>query len=164
MRRRGIVVLAALLLGGLWWVPSPCARGGGNLVVVANDENFENASPWVNFLDEKGITINHILPKDFSKVKQEKYIVIMGGPKDADEIGTVILKEALSPDEAKAVETEGQKMITKSDLWEKGQEVIIFAGKGQQEVYQARKSNREIWWPRIAGWFGVEQTLKTGTY
>jgi hypothetical protein len=164
MRGRGIISLAVLLLAGLCWVQSPQAKAGNNLVVVAGDDNFDDASPWVNFLAEKGITIVHVLPEDFQKAKQEKYIVILGGPRDADEIGAVILKEILNPEELRSVEAEGPRMIVKSDVWSKGQEVIVFAGKSQQEVTQARKSNRAAWWPKIAGWFGIAETVKTGEY
>jgi len=47
-------------------------------------------------------------------------------------------------------------MFIKTDLWTKGQNVILYAGKDQLAIEIARKGNRGIWWPKIAGWFGLE--------
>jgi hypothetical protein len=163
MRYRGVLILSVLLFVAFSGVQSSFAQGGTNLVVLANDANYQAAAFWVRFLEEKGVQVNHLTPKEAAKVKSEKYVVIMGGPKDTDEIGKLVA-EALGPQDSKAVD-EGPKMVMKSDTWTKGQNVIVFAGKDQQAVETARKSNRDGWWPKIASWFDVEiETQKKGGY
>jgi hypothetical protein len=55
-------------------------------------------------------------------------------------------------------------MYVKSDVWGKGQEVIVFTGAGDKGVETARKGNRSEWMDIIFGWFGVESDVgKSGT-
>lgn len=163
MRWRGVSVLAALLIVvGAIISPVAYGQGGASLNVVANQANFGAASPWVKFLEEKGVQVKYVAPKDFAKAKAEKFVVVMGGPKDADEIGKVVA-QALSPEEAKQIEGAGATIV-KSDVWGKDQNVIFFAGMNAQAVEEARKNNRETWWPKIAGWFDIEEGQKAGGY
>ena len=52
----------------------------------------------------------------------------------------------------------------KSDVWSKGQEVIVYTGAGDKGVETARKANRAEWMDVIFGWYGIEADVgKSGT-
>jgi len=163
MRYRGVLILSVLLFVAFSGVQLSFAQGGTSLAILANDGNYQLASAWVKFLEEKGVQVKRLTPKEAAKVKGEKYVVIMGGPKDSDDIGRLVA-EALGPEDSKAIEN-GPKIVIKSGLWNKGQNVILFAGKDQLGVEMARRSNRDTWWPQIASWFDIEiETQKKGGY
>ena len=84
-----------------------------------------------------------------------------------DEAGGIkpLAEKALSKSEFDKMNMPGSSaMFVKSDVWSKGQEVIVFTGAGDKGVETARKGNRAEWMDVIFGWFGIEAEVgKSGT-
>jgi len=150
--KRITILLAAVAILSLAFAHTVMA----DLIVVASDATFKDAQKWVDFLTSKAVTIKHVTPQNFSGVKQEQYMVIMGA---LDESGGVkdIVKEALSDAEFADVSKAGNnEMYLKSDVWGEDQEVIIFSGATKEDAEAARVGNREDWLNEIAIWFDIE--------
>lgn len=82
MRCRGVLIVSVLLFVAFSWIQLSFAQDGKSLVVLASDANYQVASPWVKFLDQEGVQVKRLTPTEAAKVKGERYVVIMGGPKD----------------------------------------------------------------------------------
>jgi hypothetical protein len=150
--KRTTILLAAFAILGLFFASTVMA----DLVVVATDASFKDAQKWVDFLTSKEVAVQHVTPQNFSSVKQEQYMVIMGS---LDESGGVkdIVKEALSDMEFADVGKAGNKeMYIKSDVWGEDQGVIVFSGATREDAIAARVDNKADWWDEIALWFDIE--------
>ena len=150
--KRTTILLATVAILSLAFASTVMA----DLIVVATDASYKDAQKWVDFLSAKMVPIKHVTPDNFSSVKGEQYMVIMGS---LDESGGVkdIVKEALSDAEFTNVSKPGSKeMYQKSDVWGEDQEVIVFSGATKEDAIAARVGNRDYWFEEFALWFGYE--------
>ncbi len=132
------------------------AQGGRQLIVVANDQSFELASAWVNFLKNESVPFTRIMPSDFEKYKKEKNIVILGGPTEPDGVGEIV-KQALTKEEQDYMSEEGRfRMYVKKDVWAPGQNVMVFAGSDSKAAAKARTVSRQKWIPIFNEWLGID--------
>jgi hypothetical protein len=156
------VVFGIVALVGLVLAPVASAK---ELIVVATPATFAKHADWSKFLDSKDIVVKNVAPADLAAFKNAPYVVLLGG---MDEAGGIkpLAEKALSKSELDRMNMAGSSaMYVKSDVWGKGQEVIIFTGAGDKGVEAARKGNRGEWMDLIFGWFGieVETSGKSGT-
>ncbi len=127
-----------------------------SLIVVANDINYELAQPWVTFMKSENIPFKRIQPSEFEQYKKEKYIAILGGPNDADETGSIV-KQILAKEEFEWVSQPGNgKMYLKNDIWNNGQNILVFAGPTKEASARARTNSREKWIGYLSKWFDIE--------
>lgn len=140
-----------------WAIPyGSWAQGRRQLIVVANDQSFDLASAWVNFLKNESVPFTRIMPSDFEKYKNEKNIVILGGPTEPDGVGEIV-KQALTKEEQDYVSEEGRfKMYIKYNVWAKEQNVMIFAGSDSKTAAKARTVSRQKWIPIFNDWLGID--------
>jgi hypothetical protein len=160
--RKMFMVLGMVAVLGLAFAPVASAA---DLIVVATPATFAKAADWAKFLDSKNIPVKNVAPSDLAGFKNAPYVVLMGG---MDEAGGIkpLAEKALSKSEMDRMNMAGSSaMYVKSDVWSKGQEVIVFAGASGTGVETARKGNRAEWMDIIFNWFGIENeaTGKGGT-
>ena len=104
------------------------------IVVLANSIDYGRASDFFGFLENKGIEITHATADDFDQYKNEKFIVILGGP-DAPEGVDEIVQEVLSEVEQDSIREAGaRKKYMKTNIWVQGQNVMVIAGPNRQET------------------------------
>lgn len=150
---RLFIVLGMVAVLGLALAPLAAAA---NLVVVATPATFTKNADWAKFLESKNIPVKNVTPADLAAFKDAQYVVLMGG---MDEAGGIkpLAEKALSKSEFERMNMAGSSaMYVKSDVWGKGQEVIIFTGASDKGVETARKGNRAEWMDLIFNWFGIE--------
>jgi hypothetical protein len=160
--RKMFIIFGMIAVLGLALAPLAAAA---DLIVVATPATFAKAGDWVKFLDSKNIPVKNVAPANMAGFKDAPYVVLMGGFDEADGIKP-LTEKALSKSEFERMNMAGSSaMYVKSDVWKKGQEVIVFTGASAAGVDTARKGNRAEWMDLIFGWFGVENeaTGKGGT-
>jgi hypothetical protein len=127
-----------------------------DLIVVATKATQQASLNWVSFLESNEVPLKLVTPQEFSKHKQKKYIILMGGVDEPEGIRELV-KEALSGEEMQWVSHEGNgKMYVKSGVWKEGQRVIIFAGSNRKAADEARKSTKDNWFDLLSDWFDIE--------
>ena len=160
--RKMFMVLGMVAVLGLALAPVAAAV---DLIAVATPASFAKAADWAKFLASKNIPVKNVAPSDLAAFKDAPYVVLLGA---MDEAGGIkpLAEKALSKSEFERMNQAGSSaMYVKSDVWGKGQEVIVFAGASGTGVDTARKGNRAEWMDIIFGWFGIdnEATGKGGT-
>jgi hypothetical protein len=160
--RKIFTIFSMVAVLGLALAPVASAA---DLIAVATQATFAKAADWSKFLDSKNIPVKNVVPSDLAAFKDAPYVVLMGG---LDEAGGIkpLAEKALSKSEFERMNMPGSSaMYVKSDVWSKGQEVIIFVGASGTGAETARKGNRAEWIDIIFNWFGVEveTTGKGGT-
>lgn len=146
-----ILGMAAIL--GLALAPIASAE---ELVVVATPESYAKAADWAKFLDSKEIKIKNVAPSNLAAFKDAPYVVLLGPLDEAGGIKPLVEKALIKAEFDRMNMPGSSAMFVKSDVWGKGQEVIIFTGAGDKGVETARKANRGEWMDVIFGWFGME--------
>lgn len=112
------------------------------IVVLANSIDYALATDFFGFLGNKGIDVIHSNASDFEQYKNEKFIVILGGPDAYEGVGEIV-KEVLKDDEEKYLRTKGnRKMYVKPNVWTQGQVVNVIAGSNRNETQKAHGENR----------------------
>lgn len=138
------ILLALLLLGSAAY--SVNAQGGAGkprIVLLANDIDYENAQDFYGFLGNKGMEVIRVTASTFDANKQEKFIVILGGPDAYDGVGEIV-KQVLSAEEQNQVrEKASRKMIVKTNVWRKGQVVHVIAGADRNQTKKGHEENRD---------------------
>ncbi len=158
---RAVAWAACLILLVTASLSASAADKDRTLIMVAGKVNYDAAGQTVAFLEKNGITVKHVLGPEFAKYKTARHMVIIGSPGEGEGIGE-ILKQALTAQEIAWLSEEGNnRMHQKSDVWGKGQRIIIFAGYNARGAELARRDNRDEWWMGIAGWFDIELDQKT---
>ena len=148
MKYAGIAIVVALTLGLAQFA---AAR---DLIVVASKNTQESSKDWLGFLESREVPVKLVTPENFSEVKGELFIVVLGIP-DESKAMEEIVGEALTPDELKSIKTKG-KMFYKPQAWNVGQKVILILGPNQDEVRNARIDSQEEWYDMLKEWFDIE--------
>ena len=151
------MVLGMFAVLGLALAPLASAA---ELVVVATPATFAKNADWAKFLDSKSIPIKNVAPSDLAGFKDAQYVVVLGAMDEAGGIKPLVEKALSKSEFAQMNQVGSSAMYVKSNVWGKGQEVIIITGAGEKGVETARKGNRAEWMDIIFGWFGIENETK----
>jgi Tol biopolymer transport system component len=112
------------------------------IVVLANSIDYGLASDFFGFLGNKGIEVVHTTADDFELYKDEKFIVILGGPDAYDGVGEIV-QDVLSSNEQSFLREKGnRKMYVKTNVWGTGQKVMVIAGSDREQTKEAHQENR----------------------
>ncbi len=118
-------------------VPKP------KIVVLANSIDYSLASDFFGFLENRGLDVVHAAATDFDQYKNEKFIVILGGPDAPEGVGEIV-QGILTMAEGSSIRESGARVkYTKTSVWAQGQRVSIIAGAGRQETAQSHAENRD---------------------
>ncbi|MEE9176476.1 MAG: hypothetical protein V3U19_09925 [Thermodesulfobacteriota bacterium] len=113
------------------------------IVVLANSIDFELASEFYGFLGNKGMEVVHSTAADFEQYKEEKFIVILGGPDAPEGVGPIV-QEVLSEAEQNTIREAGaRKKYVKTNMWTQGQRVTVIAGSDRQETKNSEDENKD---------------------
>jgi hypothetical protein len=132
------------------------AQDEDTMVLVAGQASLVKAQTWIDFLKKNGITVDHYVLSELGKVKNNKYITIMGG---LDEAGfREVITEIVGADEAAALVGKGaKKMLLKENLWIPGQKILVFAGADAEAAAAIRAESRAAWMKYLEEWFDLEE-------
>jgi hypothetical protein len=111
------------------------------IVVLANSMDYELNSDLFRFLENKGLRVTHTTAENFDKYKNEKFIVILGGPDAYEGIGEMV-REVLMNNEQNQIRAKGsRKIYVKTNVWTHGQRVYVIAGSNRMETKNAVNDN-----------------------
>ena len=159
--KRLFIVLGMVAFLGLALAPVASAA---EVIAVATPESFAKAADWQKFLASKNIPVKNVAPSNLAAFKDAPYVVLLGALDEAGGIKSLVEKALIKAEFDKMNQPGSSAMFVKSDVWGKGQEVIIFTGASDKGVETARKANRAEWIDVIFGWFGLEADVgKSGT-
>ncbi len=136
--KKSILILILLLLA------VPIVFASSRIVVVANSIDYENADPFIDHMDSRGRPVLHITAQDLDAHNQEKFVVILGGPDAPEGIGTQV-QELLSEKDMEFIREKrgNKKMFVKTNVWRKGQVVMIIAGNHRTDTKSAMNENKD---------------------
>ncbi len=104
------------------------------VTVLSNDIDWNIKGQYIKEHFEKmGATVTRAKPEEFETYKKNKIIIILGGPKAYDGVGEYV-KQVLDENEQEKVINGKQGIFIKRDVWERGQIVIVLAGKDRYQT------------------------------
>ncbi|MFQ6088842.1 MAG: metal-dependent hydrolase [Candidatus Methanofastidiosia archaeon] len=113
------------------------------IILLANSIDYELASDLIGFLHNKGHEVIHITAEEFDDYKDEKFIVILGGPDAPEGVGEIVSR-LLTEEEKEFLRKEGnRKFFLKVNVYIKGQKIFIFAGSDRWQTRKAHQENRD---------------------
>ncbi len=113
------------------------------IVLLANSIDYELATEFLGFLGNKGMETVHANASDFEQYKEEKFIVILGGPDAYEGVGEIV-QEVLSEAEQNAIREKGaRKKYVKTNIWTQGQRVMVIAGSDRNETKNTEDENQD---------------------
>lgn len=102
------------------------------VIILANDIDWKlKGELLANSLQKAGFQVIHVYAREFEKYKNERLIIILGGPKAYDGVGEIV-QEVLNEKEQKLIIEGKRRIFVKADIWRRPQLVIIIAGKNRQ--------------------------------
>jgi DNA-binding beta-propeller fold protein YncE len=109
---------------------------------VANSIDKSLGSEFFEYMENQGLEIVQLNATEFEQKKDEKFVVILGGPDAPEGIGEIV-QEVLNESEQEQVrQSEAMEMYVKEDVWATGQMVVILAGSTRQQTREAARENR----------------------
>ena len=114
-----------------------------SIILLANSIDFSLASDLIEFFNNDGLEVIHATNADFDQYKNQKFIIILGGPDAYEGIGN-ITQQCLSDSQEEFLRSKGnRKMSIKTNVWsQQGQMVFIIAGSDRYETQSAHLANR----------------------
>lgn len=130
------LILISLLPGLVYSQPAL------KVVVLANSIDYSGAQDFFGFLKNKGLEVNHITAEEFPQYKNEKFIILLGGHRAYEGVGDIV-GQVLLPKEKNYLEHQGnRKLFVKTNIWRKGQVVLVIAGYNRELTRQAHGESK----------------------
>jgi hypothetical protein len=132
----------------------PLAYTQEPMTLIAGQASLVKTQMWIDFLKKNEITVDHYVPSELAKVKENKFIAIIGG---LDEPGVKdIIVEVCGAEEAATLSAKGvKKMYLKENVWKPGQKVLVFAGADADAAATIRTESRDKWMKYLKEWFDI---------
>jgi hypothetical protein len=146
-----MIALAGLMV---LLISSGSAFAFDKLFIVANQAAVGMAKEFFNTLSNESIPLA-IVSEQFEKVKNEKYIFVLGGAKGPGSVDDFV-KLVLTKEEQASAGQPGGKMFVKENVFTQGQTIIVFSGSDEAAAAEARKNGRKTWWPYLVKWFELD--------
>ncbi|MEE8168378.1 MAG: hypothetical protein V3T58_05855, partial [Candidatus Hydrothermarchaeales archaeon] len=112
------------------------------VVLLANSVDRPLALDFIGFLEEKGITVEHIDASGFPHKRNARRIIILGGQKAPEGIGEVVSGLLTDEEQAYLKGPGNSGVFVKRDMWLEDQVVVIIAGSGRDETATAHLANK----------------------
>jgi hypothetical protein len=157
MRRKKRVLAAASIGLPIFLILVGSAFAFDKIFIIGNETAIGLAKEFFTALSNESIPLA-IVTDQFDKVKNEKYIVVLGGAKDPKGVDDFV-KQVLTNEEQEAGKQPGGKMFVKENVFAQGQTIIVFAGPDENAAADARKKSRNTWWPYFVNWFELDTSL-----
>jgi hypothetical protein len=116
------------------------------VVVLANSIDLNRASDFIDFLDNRGLDVVQVNAEQFEDYKDEKFIVILGGPDAPEGVGNIVRESGMlsinAVDDIRRGST-GKRFMS-NNPWSRrpGQIVWILAGSRRDQTVRAHKDHR----------------------
>ena len=127
------------------------------LFIVGNRTSIDLAKEFFTTLSNESIPLA-IITDQFEKVKNGKYIIVLGGAKGPGSVEDFV-NQVLTKEEQTAGNQPGGKMFVKENVFSQGQTIIVFTGPDEAAAAEARKNGRKTWWPYFVQWFELDTSL-----
>lgn len=114
------------------------------IVILANSIDYELNSDLFGFLGNNGMNVVRATADDFDQYKNEKFVVILGGPDAPEGVGGIVREILMNSEQDQIRENENRKMYVKTNVWSQGQRVSVIAGSDRGETQKASGENKEI--------------------
>ena len=136
--------------------PPPPSNGGGTVkrkvTLLANSIDYNLSGELRGHLKSNGMDIIYTTPENFSDYTDSKFIVILGGPDAYDGVGEVV-QGILDESEQAFLRVHGnRKMYIKTNVWKRGQVVMVIAGSDREETRKAGEENKLAVRKKIKGY------------
>lgn len=104
------------------------------ITILSNDIDWNIKGQYIKEHFEKlGAMVTRVRPDEFEAYKKSNIIIILGGPRAYEGVGEYV-KQVLDEYEQKRVINGEQGIFIKRDVWDRGQIVIILAGKDRYQT------------------------------
>lgn len=114
------------------------------IVILANSIDYSLASDFFSYLKNKNMNIVHATSVDFEQYKNEKFVVILGGPDAPEGVGEIV-QEVLDENEQNQIREKGnRKMYANTNTWDQGQSIVVIAGSNREETKNAEDENKGL--------------------
>jgi len=150
------VVLASIVLMAFMGVLDS-AYAFDKLFIVTNQKALDLAKDFLSTLNNESIPLSIVMDQ-IEKVKNEKYIIVLGGSKGTGGVDGFV-NQVLNAQEQQAGNQPGGKMFVKENVFTQGQVVVVFAGTDEAAAAEARKNGRKTWWGLLTKWFDLDTSL-----
>jgi hypothetical protein len=124
------------------------------LFIVGNQAALGLAKEFLTTLNNESIPLVIVMDQ-FEKVKNEKYIVVLGGAKGPGSVEEFVT-QVLSKQEQESANQLAGKMFVKENVFAQGQTIIVFTGPDESSAADVRKNNRKSWWQLFVKWFDLD--------
>jgi hypothetical protein len=151
-RRKSAIVVVMGLMVLLTFMETAFAFD--KLFIVTNQTALDMAKDFLTTLNNESIPLA-ITMDQIEKVKNEKYIIVLGGAKGPDGVNGFI-RQILTTEEQKAGSQPDGKIFIKENVFSQGQRIIVFMGPDEASAANARKSSRKTWWDCLVKWFDLD--------
>jgi hypothetical protein len=112
------------------------------VVVLANSIDYSLAQDFIDFLKNRGLEVHHSTAEEFPQYKNERFIIILGGHRAYEGVGAIV-SQVLLPEEKGYLGLQGnRKLFVKTNIWRKGQVVLVLAGHNRALTKQAHRENK----------------------
>jgi len=114
------------------------------VVLLANSIDYALAGDFIGYLENKSIYVQRINASEFASYREEKFIVILGGPDAPEGVGEIVKQLITDDSEQNFLRAKGnRKMHTITNKYAQGQVIHIIAGSDRNETKKAHEENRE---------------------
>jgi hypothetical protein len=151
--RKMILMVASIGLAFLLTFPGS-AFSFDKLFIVGNQAALDLAKDFLTMFNNESIPLA-IVTDQFDKVKNEKYIIVLGGSKGPGSVDGFV-KQVLTTQENESGNQPGGKMFVKENVFTQGQVIIVFTGPDEASAADARMNSRKIWWQYLVKWFDLD--------
>lgn len=104
------------------------------ITILSNDIDWNIKGQYLKeYFEKMGAIVTRAKPGEFETYKKNKIIIILGGPKAYEGVGEYV-KQVLDEYEQKRIINGEQGIFIKRDVWERGQIVIVLAGKDRYQT------------------------------
>ena len=134
---KAIVVLVVLSI-----LPLTLYSAQPTLVLLSNSIDYARAQDFITYLQDRGFEIKRIDAGEFQQYREEKFIIILGGPDAPEGVGSVV-QEILGEEEQSYLRTSGNKAMYVKSKWVGDQRIFVIAGSDRTKTAEAHAFYRE---------------------
>jgi hypothetical protein len=129
-----------------------CAQD--SMTLLAGQASLVKTQTWIDFLKKNEIAVDHYVPSELAKVKDKKFITIIGGL-DEPGVKDILMEVCGAADVASLAARGSKKMYLKENVWKPNQKVLVFAGADADAAASVRTESRETWMKYLKDWFDL---------
>lgn len=135
-------IIANLTIQGLG-IKDKSYRPGRGVVILANTIDWGLAGGLVGFLRENGVRVVHATAVEFTQLRYNEHIIILGGQNAPEGVGQYSASVLPSGREDELLVRDASMIFSANDIWQTTQEVIVLAGHSAEDTQKAWMDNQQ---------------------